>query len=169
MSDLAQALNAFNAKYQEPEDIAASFIPPPQYNTLTENGHTMLVGPRGAGKTTLLAMLSTRALAAWDHPRAEEVRSRIRFTGVHISTDLAWRGQVDATQPPMTDVMALRGVGLLAFTTHVLHAVATAAHERVHGPDFRRAHKITEKTEAEIASATAKAWAWTGPWAASRR
>ena len=163
MRDLTEAFNAFNAKYQEPEDIAASFIPPPQYDTLTENGHTMLVGPRGAGKTTLLAMLSTRALATWGHPRADDIRSKIRFTGVHISTDLAWRGQVDATQPPMTDVKTLRGVGLLAFTTHVLHAVATAAHERVHGPDFRRAHKITEQAEAETASATAKAWGLEGP------
>jgi hypothetical protein len=168
MNHLAQAFNAFNAKYLAPEEVAASFIPPPQYDTLTDNGHTMLVGPRGAGKTTLLVMLGTRALSAWQHPRADEVRAKVRFTGVHISTDLAWRGQVDATMPPMVDVKMLRGVGLQAFTTHVLHAVATTAHERVHpvsptGEEFRRADRIDEAAEAAIAEATARAWGLDGP------
>ena len=152
----ADAFNAFNAKYLPPEKIAETFIPPQQYEVLQRVGHTMLVGPRGTGKTTLLKMLLPRALASWRHERAAETRARVAFTGVLISTDLTWRGQLDATLEP-GDPRAISEVGVLAFTTHVLRAVALAAHERVHGPfgdgdPYRRA-RIDADAEAKLARA----------------
>ena len=96
----ADAFNAFNAKYLPPEKIAETFIPPHQYEVLQRVGHTMLVGPRGTGKTTLLKMLLPRALGSWRHELAAETRDRVAFTGVLISTDLTWRGQLDSTLEP---------------------------------------------------------------------
>jgi hypothetical protein len=154
------ALGAFNAKYLEPEQVARSFIPPDQYVPLLRTGHTMLVGPRGSGKTTLLKMLLPRAVGAWAHPSADEARSRLSYIGVLIPTDLTWRGQLDATLPAGDD-RAVSEVGILAFTTHVLRAVARAAHERIHGPfgatPFGRVG-VDDDQERRIAAAVAKAW-----------
>jgi hypothetical protein len=159
--------NAFNAKYLKPEEIAATFIPPPQYDVLVQAGHTMVVGPRGAGKTTLLTMLRPRALEAWRGPRSEEVRAAVNFTGVLIPTDLTWRGQIDSSAVP-GDPQTLGKVGVLAFTSHVLRALATTAHERAHGgvsPDvtpFLRV-RVKEGHETAIARDVARAWGFDYP------
>jgi hypothetical protein len=160
VNDGAEVFNAFNAKYLPPEAIAATFIPPPQFDVLLRSGHTMLVGPRGTGKTTLLKMLLPRALTAWRHERADEVRRRVDFTSVLIPTDLTWRGQLDASLTPEDD-RAVSEVGILAFTTHVLRAVALAGHERIHGPfdgqPFKQA-AISPHDEARLAKAVGQAW-----------
>ena len=58
MNGVPTIFDAFNARYLSPVDVAATFVPSREsFKLLSEQNHSVLVGPRGSGKTTLLKML----------------------------------------------------------------------------------------------------------------
>lgn len=59
MNGVPTIFDAFNARYLSPVDVAATFIPSESFKLLSEQNHSVLVGPRGSGKTTLLKMLGS--------------------------------------------------------------------------------------------------------------
>ncbi len=152
---------ALNARYLKPRQIAEGFVPPPRFDELCNRGHTQLIGPRGSGKTTLLRMLDGAALEAWEHPRADEFRARIDYTGVFVPTDRTWSRQLEGIGEGLSDEhRALFGTA--AFTTHMLKALVGAMHHRVRGPEPSQvAHRrvnLPPGGEEEICGAVAKTW-----------
>jgi hypothetical protein len=153
---------ALNARYLQPRQIAEGFVPPPRFGELCNRGHTQLIGPRGSGKTTLLRMLDGAALEAWAHPRADEFRARIDYTGVFVPTDRTWSRQVEGIGEGLSDEhRALFGTA--AFTTHMLKALVGAMHHRARAPDepTQVAHRRVDLSPADeemICGAVAKTW-----------
>jgi hypothetical protein len=159
-AELARRFHSLNAKYTPVEEIAETFIPPEQWSTLIRNEHTLLVGPRGAGKTTLLKMLQPRALDAWEHGEARVARNVVRFTGVYITTDRSWSEQVSALGSGLSEKHGT-ALGLSAFTSHVLGAIAGAAADRLDGlGEFRRVDRkrLDAQTEAQLARQVSTQW-----------
>ncbi len=157
---------ALNARYLQPRQIAEGFVPPPLFGDLCNRGHTQLIGPRGAGKTTLLRMLDGAALESWDHPRAQEFRGRIDYTGIFVPTDRTWSRQLDGVGEGLSDQhRALFGTA--GFTTHMLKALVGAMHHRVRGPEptqvQHRRIRLCRGAEEEMCAAAAKGWLITEP------
>ncbi|MBM0105884.1 hypothetical protein JM946_14225 [Steroidobacter sp. S1-65] len=113
----------FNAKYLEPEQVAAGYVYSKHLEDLCGHYNAVLIGPRGSGKTTLLKMLQPAALDAWKGPRADKFRSRINYSGVFIASDISWSRQLRALGYGKLNEDNHRTLVLACFTTHVLHAV----------------------------------------------
>lgn len=154
---------SFNARSLNPVQVAQTFVAPPQYEQLAKHCHTILVGPRGSGKTTLLKMLQPPALETWRHPRAEEFRARIQFTGIFVATDRSWKAQLEALGQGRLDTATLRLLGNAAFTTHVLHSTVSAMLQRLnrHADDQRVAFRpvdLSDSDEANLVREIAATW-----------
>lgn len=127
----------YNARSLPAVDVARSFVPPePHFVRLLSRNHTLLLGPRGSGKTTLLKMLTTRALAAWEHTNARDYIERIEFNAAFVPADVAWGRQIEAFgtlfDPRKSEA---------AFVIHTLRALVFAMREAVElgrgaGPDY---------------------------------
>ncbi len=158
VSRRAWRFQAFNAKYLPPETVAETFIPPPQWASVIQNGHTLLVGPRGAGKTSILKMLTSQGIMTWKHPRAHEDRESMAYVGVFITTDRTWTEQVSALGVGLRDVDQT-AFGSATFSTQVLHAIVSAAAERIHDEEHLHPAKMIDPLmEADIASQCADQW-----------
>ncbi|MDD0968074.1 MULTISPECIES: hypothetical protein [Pseudomonas] len=94
MNELNIASNeTFNARHLTSVQVAAAFIPPPQFDQLLDNSHCLLVGARGSGKTTLLKMLQVQALKKWKEINYLDSRT-IDFIGVFVPADIRWAKQL---------------------------------------------------------------------------
>jgi hypothetical protein len=160
VSHSVRKFHSFNAKYLPPEDVAATFIPPPQWDTMIQNGHALLVGPRGAGKTSIFKMLTSRGITSWKHARAEQDRNAMSFVGVFVTTDRTWSEQVSAIGEGLTD-QDQTAFGIATFSAHVLHSLAEAAADRIHREDQFHPAAIDAATEASMASQVAEEWGLT--------
>jgi hypothetical protein len=157
VSQRIRKFHSFNAKYLPPEDVAATFIPPPQWDTMIQNGHALLVGPRGAGKTSIFKMLTSRGITSWQRIRAIEDRGAMAFVGVFVTTDRTWSEQVSAIGDGLTDKDQV-AFGVATFSAHVLHALVEAAADRIHSDHQLHPVAINATTEADIASQVAEEW-----------
>src|SRR5437867_922327 len=85
---------AFNARWLSPEQVAATFVPVPQFRQLVHNTNSLLLGPRGCGKTTLLKMLTRRALNMWSassrSKRFQGAFERPQYEAIYIPSDIRW-------------------------------------------------------------------------------
>src|SRR4051794_12830019 len=90
----ATFLDAFNARYLDPSEVAETFIPLEHFNDVIARSNTLIVGPRGTGKTTLLKMLHPAAMATWDHDQADAAARRVDYCGVYVPTDVLWSEQL---------------------------------------------------------------------------
>jgi energy-coupling factor transporter ATP-binding protein EcfA2 len=153
----ASSLEAYNARWLTPPQVASTFVPPAQFGELAKQRHSLLVGPRGSGKTTLLKMLQPAALERWNGLDAEYFRSFIDFTGVFIPADISWRRQLDAVGTGIGDPQLCSLFSDAAFSTHILQAVVETMYFRASIPPqtsanaFRRC-EIDKETEATIVS-----------------
>lgn len=148
-----------------PAQVAASFVPPPVYASLIRRNHVTIVGPRGSGKTTLLKMLQQPALEAWKHPRAEDFRSRIDYTGIFVATDISWGVQLQLLRDRRLPDLARGVLACAAFSTHVLRAFIQALLFRVgrgggsaEGEVSWRRAKLSPSAEVSLVCAIARAW-----------
>jgi energy-coupling factor transporter ATP-binding protein EcfA2 len=132
---MSTIFESFNAKYLEPQQVAKTFVPPDYYSEVLKRAHTLIVGPRGSGKTTILTMLQAQALEVWTHPRANDYRARVDFTGVFIPTDRSWSQQVNLLGGQTVSDQERNRLGIAAFTTHVLRALVEAMVYKVHPPN----------------------------------
>ena len=57
---------SFNARNYTPSQVAETFIPNDDYESLWLNQHSVVLGPRGSGKTTLFKMLTVPGIYKWD-------------------------------------------------------------------------------------------------------
>jgi len=122
----------YNARNLSPEEVAASFVPPEAFYNLCDNNHVVLLGPRGSGKTTLLKMLNVRALAAWVHERAQEVRERVRFNPVYVPTDHHWHHQLKHYYKRLEEFPTVTALlSETAVTANVLTALLEAMEDRL--------------------------------------
>lgn len=159
-----RAFEAFNARFLTSEEVARTFIPPPQYDRLVEVGHTVLLGPRGSGKTTLLKMLQLRALAAWQHGKASEIRRNISYHSIFLGTDVLWGSQLESRTKDIEDEEKRAQIRRTSFRLHLALAFLNALDEcrdpalASHAELSRFAHPLDGKTERALARSLAQLW-----------
>jgi hypothetical protein len=156
MSEREGALfEALNAKKLSPTEVAATFVVPPQYEQLVGPDHAFLVGPRGSGKTTLLRMLQGESLMAWNHPRADIYRRRVRYSSVFLPADRLWASQVSPSN-------SASPLGVAAFTAQLLYALVETMLYRL--PNYTQANAIlhpaelSHRAEVDLVAECAEAW-----------
>lgn len=160
----ARAFEAFNARFLTSEEVARTFIPPPQYDRLVEVGHSVLLGPRGSGKTTLLKMLQLRALAAWQHDKASEIRQNISYHAIFLGTDVLWGSQLESRTKDIADEEKRAQIRRTSFRLHLALAFLNALEEcrdpllSSHAELSRFTHSFNGETERTLARSLAQLW-----------
>lgn len=94
MSNLKSIHEEFNARNLTPEQVAATFVAPPDFGDLWQSSDVVLMGPRGSGKTTLLKMLTLPALMAWENDHAKYILENIEYYAVYIPTGVHWNEEL---------------------------------------------------------------------------
>lgn len=117
-------LEAFNAKDLRLTEMVCSFVPSEEFWEIAGNWNALVVGPRGSGKTTYLRMLSFDAMRAWQHARADALRSVVGYTGIYVPADIAWGAMVESLGGGRLDSDCFQAVTTAAFCTNVLQAAA---------------------------------------------
>lgn len=159
-----RAFEAFNARFLTSEEVARTFIPPPQYHRLVEVGHTVLLGPRGSGKTTLLKMLQLRALAAWQHSKAGEIRRNISYHSIFLGTDVLWGSQLESRTKDIENEEKRAQIRRTSFRLHLALAFLNALDEcrdpalASHAELSRFTHPLEGSTERTLARSLAQLW-----------
>lgn len=138
---------AFNAKYLDPEQVAAGYVFSGHFEQLSGPYHAVLIGPRGSGKTTLLKMLQPAALDAWKGRRAQEYRRKINYSGVFIASDISWSRQLSSLGYGRLSANNHQVLVLACFTTHVLHAVLETMISRTYEGAKYRAVVLSDADE----------------------
>jgi hypothetical protein len=158
---VSEAMNAVfghrNARSKTPAEVARGFVAPPQYWEIAQPGNTVLVGPRGSGKTTLLKMLQGQGLEHWDDPDAERARDLVTYSGVFVSADKSWSGQVNAYGAELDDRLRT-SLGDACYTLHALRALARTAAFRVRPAEKTPAHDRVELERANQERIVAETW-----------
>src|SRR6187402_1079836 len=80
----------YNARHLEPQEVAKTFIWSESFEKLIQKNHSVILGARGCGKTTLMKMLTLPALHAWKDSRSNNIKKKISFYSIYISTDIYW-------------------------------------------------------------------------------
>jgi hypothetical protein len=142
---------AFNAKYLEPQQVAADYVYSEHFDDLSGPYNAVIVGPRGSGKTTLLKMLQPAALGAWKATNAQESRRKINYSGVFVASDISWSRQLEALGYGKLSEENHRALVVACFTTHVLHALLDAMLFRTSRHATFRAVEISSKQELGLA------------------
>jgi energy-coupling factor transporter ATP-binding protein EcfA2 len=154
-----------NARSKTPAEVARGFVAPPQYWEIAQPGNTVLVGPRGSGKTTLLKMLQGPGLEHWESPESERARELVTYSGVFVSADKSWSGQVTAYGAELDDRLRT-SLGDACYTLHALRALARTAASRVKPTEAARSHDravIDRATQERIVAETWKIWGLSEP------
>jgi energy-coupling factor transporter ATP-binding protein EcfA2 len=164
-----EALNAVfghrNARSKTSAEVARSFVAPPQYWEIAQPGNTVLVGPRGSGKTTLLKMLQGAGLEHWDSTDSERARELVTYSGIFVSADKSWSGQVSAYGAELDDRLRT-SLGDACYTVHALRALARTAAFRVTPGEGVEAHDrvdLDRGTQEKIVAETWKIWGLSEP------
>jgi len=110
--------SSFNARHLGAEEVARAFVPNAKFLELSAVQNALLVGARGSGKTHMLKMLQPKALNAWEHPEANDIRQRISYWGVFVPADEAWRQQIQFTADQLSSDLQKRFTSSI-FSTHV--------------------------------------------------
>lgn len=111
---------SFNARNLAPRQVAKSFVPPDNFQTLVGQHHTLIVGPRGSGKTTLLKMLQPEALDAWDSAVGKKIREGISYNSVYVGTDISWSKQISGLGSNRFSPEQQSRFSIAAFTNQIL-------------------------------------------------
>lgn len=160
----ARAFEAFNARFLTSEEVARTFIPPPQYDRLVEGNHSVLLGPRGSGKTTLLKMIQLRALAAWKHEKASTIRKTISYHAIFLGTDVLWGSQLESRTKDIPDEEKRAQIRRTSFRLHLALAFLNALDEcrdpvvADHPELSRFAYPLIGEPERTLARSLAQLW-----------
>jgi hypothetical protein len=130
VTSAASIFESFNARALNPYQVAATFVPSPQFRRLCKRCHTVVLGPRGSGKTTLLKMLQTPALESWNHPESSNYIDAVDFTGVFVATDIGWGEQLASLGYGRLDEQSKQVFSIASFTTHILRSLVSAMQNR---------------------------------------
>jgi hypothetical protein len=154
-----------NARSKTSIEVAKGFVAPPQYWEIAESANTFLVGPRGSGKTTLLKMLQGPGLEHWENPDAQRARELVTYSGIFVSADQSWSGQMSAYGDALDDRLRT-SLGGACYTLHALRAISRTAATRVKPSETEVAHDrvaIERATQERIVAETWPTWALTEP------
>jgi energy-coupling factor transporter ATP-binding protein EcfA2 len=151
VTDTSTFFEQFNAKYLDPQQVAAGYVYSGHFDALSGPYNAVLVGPRGSGKTTLLKMLQPAALDAWTGPRAHDFRKKIDYSGVFIASDISWSRQLNSLGYGKLSEDNHRTLVVACFTTHVLQAVLETMIFRATSSDTFRSVKLSGSQEADVA------------------
>lgn len=160
----AKLFESFNARFLSSAEIAASFIPPPQFSTLLELGHSALMGPRGSGKTTLFKMLQLRALALWMGDAATKSQEQLGFHAIFVGTDTLWGAQLESKLRSIVSEEVKNELRRTAFRLHlniaVLDALAEAQDPIIANHDKlkRFAFSFPKRAELELCGYLTSLW-----------
>jgi hypothetical protein len=163
-SNSSRGFEGFNARFLTSEEVAKTFIPPPQYAQLVEIGHTILLGPRGSGKTTLLKMLQLRSLAAWEGEYAAQVRREIGYHSIFLGTDVLWGSQLAARTDGIRNSEKRSQIHRTSFRLHMALAFLNSLDEiddpiLAEHPDLQRfTQKFSRETEHQLMRGLASIW-----------
>lgn len=153
--------SSFNARHLGAEDVARSFVPNTKFRQLAALQNSLLVGPRGSGKTHLLKMLQPKALNAWEHPDADEVRRSVAYWGVFVPADEAWRQQVESRVEGLASDLQSRFRAAM-FTAHVQRSVVDCFLQLTHDrPSQDRGYasvSLPAIKEVELCHVIAQSW-----------
>ena len=154
-----------NARSKTPIEVAKGFVAPPQYWEIAEPANTFLVGPRGSGKTTLLKMLQGPGLEHWESPDAQRARELVTYSGVFVSADQSWSGQMTSFGDALDDRLRT-SLGGACYTLHALRALARTAGTRVMDSKAEVPHdraRIDRPSQERIVAETWPTWALAEP------
>ena len=87
---MSEFYSSYNARHLNASEVAETFISSSSFEELIQNNHSIILGARGCGKTTLMKMLTLPALHSWKGKLAINVREKLGFYAVYISTDIYW-------------------------------------------------------------------------------
>jgi len=158
MNKSAFIYDSYNARVLTYKQLSDTFITNKSFLELAGQNNTVLIGPRGSGKTTLLKMLQIEALSLWEGEKAEEYRSKIKYTGVFVPTDMVWyKQQKKLLETNNNNAQVARYINDL-FTLHTFECLLQALIFRTSGArDYRRILLSYEK-ERELAKVLATQW-----------
>ncbi|MFN0157618.1 MAG: hypothetical protein ACKVRP_06040 [Bacteroidota bacterium] len=125
MKNTRSPYDLFNAKLLTPEQVAATFVIPDDFDDLWKPNSVLLMGPRGSGKTTLLKMLTVPALRAWkNRKKARIVMDEMASYAVYVPTDIHWYRQLLHSKNSLVDFPQFRDrVSEAAVTSHILNSL----------------------------------------------
>lgn len=156
--------SSFNARHLGAEEAARSFVPNTKFKQLLGTQNSLLVGARGSGKTHLLKMLQPKALNAWEHSDADEIRRTMTYFGVFIPADEAWSHQIESTASALDPTLQERFRAAM-FATHVQRSVIDCFLQLTHDrPTQDRGFakiEITNNQEFELCRTLAQSWSLT--------
>ena len=100
--------SAFNARWISPEEVARTFVPIPQLNTLVKFQNSLLMGPRGCGKTTLLKMLTRSAQEVLQKERVSkdtqlQAFDTPEFEAIYVPSDVRWSYELRSLQSELAE------------------------------------------------------------------
>lgn len=147
-----------NARYYRASEVTRSFVPNEQFDNLVVRQHSLVVGPRGSGKTTLLRMLHPECISVWQHPRADEYRQLLDFTGIYLATDRVWREQLAAAAVGVSEATRDDFFNTVV-AIDAMAAMVRSLELRLQGDDsrFRPVH-LTAKETARLVAELAAGW-----------
>ncbi|MBC5768711.1 hypothetical protein H8R02_29895 [Ramlibacter sp. GTP1] len=109
----------------------------------------------------MLKMLQPKALNAWDHELADEIRAGVQFRGIFVPADEAWRQQVDTIGHDLPAEMSSHFRRAM-FTTHVQRAVASCFLQLTHDRPLKdRGYarvQLEKPIEVELCKSIAHSW-----------
>lgn len=146
----------YNARHLKPEDVAKNFIFNDDLEELIQDNHTVLLGARGCGKTTLMKMVTLPALYSWQEKYSKEIREKIAFYSVYISTDIYWNAQKDSYNKQLSNFPKYSEVvSKVAVTTNVLYALCETFENIIK----YELNILDEEKEVELSKSLIKEWA----------
>lgn len=147
----------YNARGLSPQMVARTFVPPPQFESVSAVSNCILVGPRGSGKTTLLRMLDPRAVI-----EAESSKScgrLIDYVGVFVPIDTAWVSSLTNTLQ-VEDGEDASGIYLAVYSLAVARSLVDIMRWRVSdiakGTQFHV--DLSSEKEIELAGLVSNLW-----------
>lgn len=160
--DNIDVFTSYNARFMTPEQVAETFVPSQNFLSLLDLDHGLIIGPRGSGKTSLLKMLQVSALRTWDHPRAEDLRQRVGFTGVFIPTDIVWKEQFSSINAIVNDPEVSEAIGDTLVTISILKALLDSIQTRLIKGNTRygsfKSVSMSTDDQRELFSSLGKLW-----------
>jgi hypothetical protein len=153
--------SAFNARHLDAEKIAQNFVPNSNFHQLASLQHGLVVGPRGSGKTHLLKMLQPKALASWDHSKAEPMRASLGFIGVFVPADEAWKQQISCIAEAIEQPLALRftdAIFVAHFQRALLDTFLQLTHDRPQHDNGFLKIDLSRERESDLCKCLANSW-----------
>lgn len=152
----------FNARSLTMRQLSNSFIINKAFKELAGQNHSVVIGPRGSGKTTLMRMLQVESLSLWKDNFAEEIKTKIDFTGVFVPTDIIWFKQSEELKKRSSNNLYIDCYIAELFTFHTIDCLMQSLQYRLSEKDGNQNSykkvKLSIDSEIDLVSNLATLW-----------